>query len=61
MTQESNLGLLHCRQIFSFSQLGLLDNLEQIKSLPFSSAFLYCGFPGAGRDFQKLCVPGLEK
>ena len=40
-------------QSFFFSQLGFLDNLEQIKSLPFSSAFLYCGFPGAGRDFSK--------
>ena len=46
---------------FFFFQLAFLDNLEQVKTLPFPSALLCCGFPGAGRDFQKLCVPGLEK
>lgn len=41
--------------------LSFLDNLEQIKSLTFSSALLCCGFPGAGNGFQKVCIPEQEK
>lgn len=38
-----------------FFQLSFVDNLEQIKSLIFFAPLW--GFPGAGKDFRKVCIP----